>query len=165
MASFPDMAQAREAMATLERRGVGSDAVSLEGGGPARAAREGDTSERDLRVTRHVGSRAIVGLVVGTAVGGAIGLVIAAVVVGGFGSVWVWASTIAGGVAGGAVGLVLGGYSTPAVSEDWELTHEPEPGTVRLEVRSDDPKELERAATVLREAHALSVEDATDRPT
>ena len=165
MASFPDMAQAREAMATLERRGVGSDAVSLEGGGPARAAREGDTSERDLRVTRHVGSRAIVGLVVGTAVGGAIGLVIAAVVVGGFGSVWVWASTIASGVAGGAVGLVLGGYSTPAVSEDWELTHEPEPGTVRLEVRSDDPKELERAATVLREAHALSVEDATDRPT
>jgi hypothetical protein len=165
VASFPDMARAREAMATLERRGVGSDAVSLEGGGPARAAREGDTSERDLRVTRHVGSRAIVGLVVGTAVGGAIGLVISAVVVGGFGSVWVWASTIAGGVAGGAVGLVLGGYSTPAVSEDWELTHEPEPGTVRLEVRSDDPKELERAATVLREAHALSVEDATDRPT
>jgi hypothetical protein len=164
VASFPNMDRAREAMATLERRGVGSDAVSLEGGGPDRAAREADTSERDLRVTRHVGSRAVFGLVVGTALGGAIGLVVAAVVVGGFGSVWVWASTIAGGVAGGAVGLVLGGYATPAVSEDWELTHEPEPGTARVEVRSNDPKELERAAAVLREADALSVEDATDRP-
>lgn len=157
VATFRDMDRARAAMAALERHGVGSDAVSLVGSGPAHAAREEDTSERDLRVARHVGSRAIFGLTVGTAVGGAIGLIVAAVVVGGFGSVWVWGATIAGGVAGGAVGMALGGYATPAVSEDWELTHEDEPGTVRVAVRSADREELDRAADVLRGADAESV--------
>jgi outer membrane lipoprotein SlyB len=154
------MKGARKAMAALERRGVGSDAVTLEGSGAARAAREPDTSERDLRVAEHVGSRAILGLVAGTAVGGSIGLLVAAVAVGGFGSVWVWAATIAGAVAGGAVGMAIGGYATPAVSEGWELTHEPESGgTVVIEVRSDNPRELERATEVLRESDALSVDE------
>jgi outer membrane lipoprotein SlyB len=157
VATFRDMDRARSAMAALERHGVGSDAISLVGSGPARAATEEDTSERDLQVARHVGSRAIAGLIVGTAVGGAIGLVVAAVVVGGFGSVWVWGGAVAGGVAGGAVGMALGGYGTPAVSEDWELTHESEPGTVRVEVRSTDRAELDRAAEVLRGTDADSV--------
>jgi outer membrane lipoprotein SlyB len=157
VATFRDMDRARAAMAALERHGVGSDAISLVGSGPARAAREEDTSQRDLQVARHVGSRAVFGLIVGTAGGGAIGLIVAAVVVGGFGSAWVWGATVAGGVAGGAIGMALGGYGTPAVSEDWELTHEPEPGTVGVAVRSTDRGELERAAEVLREADAESV--------
>ena len=160
VARFPDMDAAREAMATLERRGVGSDAVTLEGTGAERAATEPDTSERDLRVAEHVGSRTILGLVAGTAVGGSIGLLVAAVAVGGFGSIWVWAATVAGAVAGGAVGMVVGGYGTPAVSEDWELTHEPRSkGSVVIEVRSEDPQELDRAAKVLRESEAESVEE------
>jgi hypothetical protein len=158
VATYADMEQAREAMAALERSGVGSDAISLQGSAPAKAAGEEDTSERDLRVTTHVGSRAILGLVIGTAAGGVLGLVIAAVAAGGFGSVWVWGATIAGGIGGGALGLALGGYSTPAVTEDWELTHEHEPGGVRVEVSSEDRGELERAAKVLREKDALSVE-------
>ena len=159
VATYAQMEKAREAMAALERSGVGSDAISLLGTGPVRAAGEEDTSERDLRVATHVGSRAILGLVIGTAAGGVLALVIAAVVVGGFGSVWVWGAALAGGIGGGAVGLALGGYSTPAVAEDWELTHEREHGTgVRLEVASEDPRELETAAKVLREKDALTVE-------
>jgi hypothetical protein len=159
VATYADMDRAREAMAALERSGVGSDAISLLGSAPVRAAREEDTSERDLRVTTHVGSRAILGLIIGTAAGGVLGLVIAAVATAGFDSIWVWGAAIAGGIGGGALGMALGGYSTPAVAEDWELTHEREPGgAVRLEVTSDDPGELERAATLLRQKDALSVE-------
>jgi hypothetical protein len=159
VASFPDLDRAREAMAALERRGVGSDAISLRGSSAHEAAEGPDTSERDLRVASHVGSRAIFGLAVGAAIGGVAALFIAAVIAGGFGRGWVWGVALAGLVAGGAVGFVLGGYSTPAVSEDWELTHEPEPGgSVTVEVRSADPDELDRAAKLLRDGEALSVE-------
>jgi hypothetical protein len=159
LASFADFDRAREAMATLERKGVGSDAISLRGTSARVAAEDPDTSQRDLRVARHVGSRAVLGLVMGAAIGGLIALLVGAVIAGGFGRGWVWGVALAGAVAGGAVGFVLGGYSTPAVSEDWELTHEPEPGgKVTVEVRSADPEELERAAKLLRDGEALSVE-------
>lgn len=159
VATYADMDRAREAMAALERGGVGSDAISLQGTAPARAAREDDTSERDLRVTTHVGSRAILGLVIGTGAGALLGLVIAAVATGGFTSLWVWGSAIAAGIGGGALGLALGGYSTPAVTEDWELTYEREPGDgVRVEVISEDREELDRAAEILRQKEPLSVE-------
>ena len=66
---------------------------------------------------------------------------------------------MAGAVAGGAVGGAIGGYGTPAVSEDWELTHEPEPdGPVRLRVHSADADEIERAAGVLAKRNPVALE-------
>ena len=162
VATYRDLDDARGAMTALERKGVGSDAISLEGRQAARAAVEMDTSRRDRHVAAQVGGRALLGAFLGAFLGAVIGGVVGWLVFGSFGPIL--GSAVAGAMAGGAVGVALGGYGTPAVSEDWELTHEPEPGTVRVEVRSDDPQELERAAAVLREADALSVEDATDRP-
>lgn len=159
IATYRDLDRAREAMTALERRGVGSDAVSLEGGAPARAAAEHDTSRRDGRMVAQVGKRAFMGIAVGSVLGAVLAGVIGLLV---FGSLWpVVGSAIAGGIAGGALGLALAGYGTPAVSEEWELTHEDEPGgDVRVRVRSDEPDELERAAEVLRDKDAVSIERA-----
>jgi outer membrane lipoprotein SlyB len=148
VATYRDLDDARGAMTALERKGVGSDAISLEGQQAARAAVETDTSRRDRHVAAEVGGRALQGAFLGAFLGAVIGGVVGWLVFGSFGPIL--GSAVAGAMAGGAVGVALGGYGTPAVSEDWELTHEAEPdGTVRVRVRSDDHDELDRAAQVL----------------
>jgi hypothetical protein len=57
------------------------------------------------------------------------------------------------------VGGVMAGYATPAMSEEWELTHEYEPdGEVAVRVTSNDARELDKAAEVLRAKDPISVE-------
>jgi outer membrane lipoprotein SlyB len=148
IATYENLDRAREAMSALERGGVGSDAVSLEGGAAARASAETDTSRRDRRVAAQVGSRVLIGVLGGAALGAGIGLLVGWVAFGSFSAIL--GSAIAGAIAGGVVGGAVGGYGTPAQSEEWELTHEPESrGSVRVRVRSDDLTELDRAAQVL----------------
>jgi len=82
-----------------------------------------------------------------------VGLVIGSVAFTGSTAVW------AAGIAGGVIGAAIGGYATPAMSEEWELTHEPEPdGSVAIRVTCDDPAELDRAAEILTKKDALSVD-------
>lgn len=107
IATYRDLDHARQAMTALERGGVGSDAISVEGEQVARAATERDTSARDDRVTTQVGSRAIVGGVIGVLVGVLIGTGAGWLLFGSFAPIL--ATTIAGGIAGGAVGGFLGG--------------------------------------------------------
>ena len=154
---YPDMARAREALTALERSGIEAAEISLEGGPVEAAADDPVTAERDLRVTTHVGGRAISGLAVGSVIGAAVGLLVSAIATGGFGPV-VWAAVIGGGVAGGAVGGVMVGVGTPAMSEEWELTHEPVSDGVRIRVTSEDPGEIARAEGVLRDKEAIAVE-------
>lgn len=156
-AVYPDMARAREAMTALERSGIEAADISLEGGPVDAAADDPVTAERDLRVTSHVGGRAITGLAVGSVIGAAVGLLVAAIATGGFGPV-VWAAVIGGAVAGGAVGGLMTGLATPAMSEEWELTHEPVSDGVRVRVTSEDADEIARAEGVLRDKEAITIE-------
>ena len=156
-ATYGDLDQARQAMTALERTGVGSDAISLEGRPVARATAEHDTSRRDRHVAAQVGGRALLGGVVGALIGAAIGALIGWLAFDSFGALL--GSLVAGAVAGGAMGGAIGGYGTPAVSEDWELTHEPEPdGPVQLRVHSADADEIERAADVLADRNPVSMD-------
>ncbi|MGH2725162.1 MAG: hypothetical protein ACRDI0_13085 [Actinomycetota bacterium] len=155
---YPDMDRAREAMTALERSGIEAAEISLEGEPAARAADDPVTAERDLRVTGHVGKRAITGLLVGSVIGAVIGAVAAGIATGGFGGPVMWAAAIGGGVAGGAVGGVMTGLATPAMSDDWELTHEPTSDGVRIRVTSEDPGEIERAEGILRGKDSITVE-------
>jgi outer membrane lipoprotein SlyB len=156
IATYRDLDDARAALTALERGGVGSDAISLEGEPVARAAVEADTSSRDRRMAAQVGGRALLGAVLGSALGALIGGMIAWLVFGSLGPIL--GSAVAGAIGGGAVGVALAGYGTPAVSEDWELTHEEEPGgNVRVRVRSEDRAELDRAAQVMASKHPLDL--------
>lgn len=155
---YPDMRRAREAMAALERSGIEAAEISLEGGPAQEASGDPVTAERDLRVTGHVGKRAITGLAVGGLIGAVIGVVAAGIATGGFEGLVVWAAAIGGAIAGGAVGGVMTGLATPAMTEDWELTHEPVADGVRIRVTSDDPGEIERAEEILRDKDPIAVE-------
>jgi hypothetical protein len=156
-ATYGDLDKARQAMAALERTGVGSDAISLEGRPAARAAAEHDTSRRDRHVAAQVGGRVLLGGVIGAMIGAIVGALVGWLVFDSFGALL--GSLLAGAVAGGAVGGAIGGYGTAAVSEDWELTHEDEPnGPVRLRVHSTDAEEVERAAGVLADRNPVSLD-------
>jgi hypothetical protein len=161
VARYEDLTRAREAIAALERSGIESASIALEGRQAVRAAEEEDTALRDRRVAGHLGRRVVVGASVGTAIGAVAGFVVAAILLGGFGNPFVWAAAVGGAVAGGAVGGLLAGVATPAMSEDWELTHQAEPnGPIRVRVSTTDPHVRDRAARVLRDKDALSVEGA-----
>jgi outer membrane lipoprotein SlyB len=158
-ATYRSLEGARQAMTALERAGIDSSRISLEGERPARAAAEHDTSRRDLRVTGQLGSRVLIGGVVGAAAGGLVGWLIGSLAFEGFPAML--ATVIAGVIAGSVIGGALSGYGTPAMSEDWELTHQDEPpGQTRVRVTSDDPEELDRAAGLLRGKDAISVDRA-----
>jgi outer membrane lipoprotein SlyB len=157
IARYRDLDDAREALAALERGGIDGADISLEGRRAARAAAEHDTARRDRAVTRQVGSRVALGGVAGAVLAAVVGLVIGSVAF--TGSAAMWSAAVAGGIAGGVIGAAIGGYATPAMSEEWELTHEPEPdGSVAIRVTSDDPAELDRAAEILTKKDALSVD-------
>jgi outer membrane lipoprotein SlyB len=159
IATYRNMDAAREAMAALERGGVGSDAISLEGRRVARAAVETDTSRRDRHVAAQVGSRVLAIGIVGAVVGAVIGGLVGWVAFGTFGPIL--GSAVAGAVAGGVVGGAIGGYGTPAETEEWELTHQDElDGPVRIRVRSDDHGELDRAAQALAAKHPMDLKRA-----
>jgi outer membrane lipoprotein SlyB len=158
-ATYRSLEGARQAMTALERAGIDSSRISLEGERPARAAAEHDTSRRDLRVTGQLGSRVLIGGVVGAAAGGLVGWLIGSLAFEGFPAML--ATVIAGVIAGSVIGGALSGYGTPAMSEDWELTHQDEPpGQTRVRVTSDDSEELDRAAGLLRGKDAISVDRA-----
>ena len=56
-------------------------------------------------------------------------------------------------------GALLGGFSAITVNEDWQLTfaRPDDAGPVSVAVRSEDAKDVDRAAKILRDHHALGV--------
>jgi outer membrane lipoprotein SlyB len=157
VARFPDMDRARLALAALERGGIEGADASLHGRPVAKAAGEHDTRERDAGVSRHMASRVAIGALVGSLVAGLGGLLVGLVAFDGTGGIV--AAGMVGLLAGGAVGAAIGGYGTPAETEDWELTHQPEPdGPVVVLVQADDPDELARAVEILEAKDPISVE-------
>jgi outer membrane lipoprotein SlyB len=159
-ATYRDLDQARAALTALERGGVDSSSISLEGARAARAAGRHDTAARDRGVTRQMGTRVAVGAAVGGVLGGLAGFLLGSIAFSG--PTALWAALVAGTIAGGAVGAAVGGYATPAMGEEWEVTHDPAPdGPVWVRVTLDRPDELEKAAEVLGEKDPISI-DRTD---
>lgn len=150
-AVFADLRQARAAIDDLEAHGIDAGEITLEGKPIERAAFRGDTRPRDARVTRHVGKRAGIGLVIGGIAGGLIGVIVSSMATSS--ALAIMAVTLASIVAGGAIGLMVGGVSSIDVTPDWELTFEPAAGPVVVEVTTDDPSEATTATNVLSERH------------
>jgi hypothetical protein len=164
VAVYPDMGAARKALDALERAGVEAGEISLLGKRAEEAAGDIDTRTRDDRMVKQVGKRAAAGAAAGTAAGGLVGFIAGAVAfaIPGVGPVLgagVWASTAAGAVAGGSIGGVVGGVTSLDMTEAWELTYESvKGGRVLVGVHSDDRRNVDRGAQVLREHDAIRVE-------
>jgi hypothetical protein len=155
VATFGRMDRARRAMDALQRAGVEATLIHLRGPEAERAAGQVDTTERDVRETSRIGSRAAMGGAIGSAIGVVIGGVIGALVfepfAGGF-----WGALLAGAIGGGAVGGVAAGVGSADLVEDVELTYDRDDvGPVRVEVFSPDPDVAARAAEVLERADGV----------
>lgn len=155
MATFERMDHARKAMDALQRSGVEATLIHLRGREAERAAGHADTTERDVRETSRIGSRAAMGGAIGSALGAVIGGVIGALVfepfAGGF-----WGALVAGAIGGGAVGGVAAGVGSADLVEDVELTYDRDDvGPVRVEVFSPDPDVVAGATDVLERADGV----------
>ena len=146
-AVFADLREARAAIDALEAKGIDAGEIMLQGKPVERAAEQPDTTQRDASVTRHIGARAGLGLMIGGAAGGVIAVIVTLAI--GMSWVAVASATLAGIVGGGAIGLMVGGVSGIDVTPDWELTFDPRPGPVVVEVTTDDPSEAAVADDVL----------------
>jgi outer membrane lipoprotein SlyB len=148
-ASFPDLDHARQAMDSLQRGGIEAARIHLSGRAVERAAGRLDTSRRDVREPAHIGSRAILGGLIGLVAGGLIGLVVGLLVFEAGGPA-VLGAAVAGAVAGAVVGGMIGGLASADLSEEAELTYEPvKDGRVRVTVSAETEEEIERAEALL----------------
>lgn len=117
------------------------------------AGTDADTRRRDVASTRALGSRAIIGGIIGLILGAAIAA--GAVALAGLGpdSPGFWIALIGGGIAGSVIGGMFGGVGKLPLSQEWELTYDEEAveakGPVRIAVRAGDDKDMERARRVL----------------
>ena len=156
------MTAARSAIEALERNGI--DAVNISLAGPAaldaHSASEHRGEEGSSRATRFVSARVVAGGVIGSIVGGVVG-VVAAFLAGGDAGV-VALGAIAGVLALGAMGAFAGGVLALPLTDSWELTFEPvSAGEVIVDVHSDAPGIIDRAAAILEQSEPRSI--ARDR--
>lgn len=74
-----------------------------------------------------------------------------------------WGSVAAAAIAGGIFGGVLGGVAAADLSEEWELTLDPQhQGWALVGVHSEDKAAVEKAAGILQPKEPLSL-DRYDR--
>lgn len=170
--AYVEMRDAREAIEALEFAGVEASDISLLGEVAAEAAERADeetnTAARDRGIISRVAGRAILFGSTGAIAGAILGLLLA-----GIGAEFarvgdsVAVQAASWGLFGAIVGSLIGAYSAFAIGRAWELTFEPAGGgEVLVGVHSEDAKEAEKAARVLREKGALRVArfDARGRP-
>ena len=159
---YEDMASARRAIDALQFSGIEARNITLEGELADRAARQAprNTTGRERPLIWHVIFRAVAGGAIGLGVGAVLG-----VVLGGLGLEWGRigdspAVQIASWAMYGLIaGTLIGGFSAITINEDWQLTfaRPNDAGPVSVAVRSEDAKDVDRAAKILREHHALGV--------
>jgi hypothetical protein len=150
IATFDEMARAREAILALERVGIEGSNVTLGSADRGRPPVEPtDTRGRDRRLGGDVGHRVGLGALLGTVAGAILGLAVGLLAFSGAG---VWASTIGAGIAGGAAGGVLGGVSGLGTSGAWQRTYAEVPEDhVVVGVHHTDREIVDDAEHTLRE--------------
>jgi hypothetical protein len=151
--------RAREAMVSLEGRGLDADQIGLQEQPASIPTREA-TRSADMTVVREIAGRYLRGGVLGAAVGGVLLAMI----------VWLigvdgMAAVIAAGVAGAIGGFLLGGFwggarRLPVNEQAFDtLTIDPNrPELVVVRVRAETPRDAELAENVLRAHGALMVD-------
>ncbi len=161
IASYADMKHARRAIEAPQFAGVDASHISLLGQRAEQAAAnvDKDTSDADSPLLLQILLRAVPWGLVGAIAGVAIGGMLAAVGLE-YGPVGVSATVqiASWGLFGGIAGALVGAYSALTASEAWGLTFEPvDEGRVLVGVHSENEKDVEHAAKILREKEALSV--------
>ena len=165
VATYPDMATARDAFNALEAAGIDGDDMSLVGPHADAAAAETDTRDRDAHLVGDVGEKVVKGGAIGSVAGAIAGSV--AFLIPGVGpavGVGIWAATLGGAVAGGAIGGVAGGVSAVDYSEDWELTYDDvAQGNVLVATHAAESEEADTQESILRAHKPLKVQRFDER--
>ncbi|MDP8958336.1 MAG: hypothetical protein M3N51_03845 [Actinomycetota bacterium] len=148
-ATYSTANRAREVIAALERHGVEATHISFQGPAAEESATKEETRTADARVTGHLAKRIILGGVVGAV----LGLVGALILAGD--SLTVIVTVV---VATSSVGGMIGGVSGLGMSGAWADTFQsPEPVPGSVEVHSEDPELVERAASILQQHQPLDL--------
>jgi len=162
VAEYADMAAARRAIDALQFGGVEATRIALLGEA-AESARRADAQRnmagRDTPLMWRIIWRGFLWSIVGGVLGVALGLVFGLLGVGlpGYGgslgiqiASWAMFAHVAG--------ALWGAYAAISSGDAWEATFQSGPtGPVVIGVRTDDPREIERSARILREKQANSV--------
>lgn len=155
-ADFPDTRRARDAVSTLEQRGVRGSSIKLVGQRRA-AVQEARTAHRDERFLRFVGRNMMAGAALGALLGGIVGAAVGTVTAGLF-TVGMWAATagIAGMCAG--VGFFLTVIlRTPESEAGTAAVEESGDGRVTVEIEARDDDEVATAERAFRSTSASEV--------
>jgi outer membrane lipoprotein SlyB len=153
VAIYPELKQAREAVAHLERAGIEAGDISVV---PKEAEDVEDTSLRDARVIGAISKRVLLVGTIAAIAGGFLGFFLGLAFFSGAG---IWMAVAAGAVAGGLFGGFLGGMAGLSMSDDWELTFESlQKGGAAIVLGSNDREEVEKAAEALSDTSPLRVE-------
>lgn len=155
-ADFPDTRRARDAVSTLEQRGVRGSSIKLIGERRA-AVEEARTAHRDERFLRFVGRTMMTGAVLGALLGAVVGVAVGAATAGLF-TVGMWATTagLAGMCAG--VGFFLTVIlRTPQSEAGTAAVEESGDGSVTVEIEARDDDEVATAERAFRSTSASEV--------
>jgi outer membrane lipoprotein SlyB len=153
VAVYRGMKRARGAVTHLERAGIEAGDISVV---PEKEENVEDTTLRDSRVVGNISKRVVAVGAIAAVAGGLLGLALGVAFLRGAG---VWIAVVAGVVAGSLFGGFLGGMAGLSMSDDWELTFESlRAGEVAVVVASDDRREIERAADMLKETSPVHLE-------
>jgi hypothetical protein len=165
VATFEDMARAREAMLALEGGGIDGDDISLLGRAAEEVASNPDPRERDARSTAEVAKAGALGATAGAGVGAVAGFVGGALAFGipGIGPVVgsaIWAATLGSAGTGAAIGGLVAGTAVIGQSEGWAESYQEtiRSGRVLVGVHTDTREHLEKAEKILTEHGALNIE-------
>ena len=160
-AEFPDLKSARAAIDALSRGTIEADNISLLGPAADEAAGQTHAGATDAQIARYLSTRAGTGAVAGALAGAVAGLLI-----GGIASGLLGANVSAGmflavmlfaAVGFGAIGGFLAGMSSLQTAESWGLTFHDARGRALVGVHSENPEDIDIAASILEQQDSLEM--------
>jgi len=161
VAEFADLKSARGAIDALSRGTIEADNISLLGPAADEAAGQAHTGAADGQIARYLGTRAGTGAVVGAVSGAVAGLLIGAIASSLFGAdvsaAMLLAVMLFAAVGFGAIGGFLAGMSSLQVAEPWELAFHDARGRALVGVHSENPEDIDVAASILEQQYPLEM--------
>jgi len=160
-AEFPDLKSARSAIDALSRGMIEADNISLLGPAADEAAGQTHTGAADAQIARYLSTRAGTGAVAGGLAGAVAGLLISGIASGVLGADvsagMLLAVMLFAAVGFGAIGGFLAGMSSLQMAEPWELTFHDARGRALVGVHSENPEDIDLAASILGQQDPLEM--------